>query len=159
MSFTLPENLKSVLLYQGAADAVASDIVSLKNANKAWIQVIHSGSSDTDLVLTLAEVTAVAGSPVAFSADGKKGPIWADTDMGTSSDTLVRQTDGYTYTIDTGVAPNQMVFFEVDPAKLSAGYDCLTLTDSGGNASNTVTIIAWLDSRFKDNALPTAITD
>ncbi len=159
MSFCLPEQLKVVKLYQGAANAVACDVVSLKNATMAWFKITHTGASDTDLVLTVAEATAVGGSPVAFSADAQKCPVWADTDMGTTSDTLVRQSDAYAYTIDTSEAPNQMVFIQVDPAKLSAGYDCITLTDSGGNASNVVDIEVWLDMRYRGASLPSAIVD
>jgi hypothetical protein len=159
MSFCLPENLKIVNLYQGAANAVDCDVVSLKNAVRAWIKITHTGEADTDLVLTLAEVTAVGGTPVAFATDAKKCPIWVDADMGPSSDTLARGTDAYAYTIDTGTAPNQMVIWQVDPAILSAGYDCITLTDSGGNASNIVSIEAILDTRYKGSVLPTAIAD
>jgi hypothetical protein len=156
MGFTFPEQCKIVNLYQGAANAVASDVVSMKNANKAWVCVIHTGSSDTDLAVSLAEHTAVGQSAVAIT---DTFPIWVDADMGTSSDALVRQTDAYSYTIDTGVSGNQMVVMEWDPAKFSAGYDCLSLADSGGNASNVVSAFVVLDMRYKADQPPAAITD
>ena len=51
---------KIVQLYQGAANAVACDVVSLKNFHRGAIVVTHTGSADTDLVLTVKEATAVA---------------------------------------------------------------------------------------------------
>jgi hypothetical protein len=156
MSFTFPEQCKIVKLYQGAANAVASDVVSMKNANKAWIVVIHTGAADTDLVVSLAEHTAVGESAVAIT---DTFPIWVDADMGTSSDALARQTDAANYTINTGVSANQMVVMEWDPAKFSAGYDCLSLADSGGNASNTCTAFVVLDMRYKADQPPATITD
>ena len=156
MGFTFPEQCKIVKLYHGAANAVASDVVSCKNAHRVWIVVFHSGSSDTDLVVSLAEHTAVGQSAVAITATF---PLWVDADVGTSSDALVRQTDAANYTIDTGVSGNQLVVMEWDPAKFSAGYDCLSLADSGGNASNNVCAFAVIDSRYKADQPPTAITD
>ena len=156
MGFTLPEQCKIVKLFQGAANAVASDVVSLKNAKKAWIVVIHTGAADTDLVVSLAEHTAVGQSAVAITATF---PIWVDADMGTSSDDLARQTDAANYTINTGDSANQMVVMEWDPSKFSAGYDCLSLADSGGNASNTVTALMVLDMAYKADPPPTTITD
>ncbi len=157
MGFTLPEDCKCTKLYHGAANAVDCDIISLKNAHKAWIQIVHSGSSDTDLVLTLNEATDVAGGTSAEITTAC--PIWVDADMGTTSDTLVRGTDTYAYTIDTGVAPNQMVFWEIDPTIFSDGYDCLKITASGGNASNNVLIQVFTDPRQKQDAPLTNITD
>ena len=157
MGFTFPEDCKQTLLYQGAANAVDCDIISLKNAHKCWIVVIHTGESDTDLVLTLNEATDVAGgtsAPITTAC-----PIWGDLDVGASSDTLARLTDTYAYTIDTGVAPAQYLVWEIDPTIFSDGYDCLKITDSGGNASNLCTIIAITDPRQKQDPPLTNITD
>ena len=62
-------------------------------------------------------------------------------------------------TIDTTAAGdrNQMVVFDVDPAILSDGYPCVYLDDSGGNASNTVTILFLGEPRFRSDSMPTAI--
>jgi hypothetical protein len=152
-----PEQYKVVKLYQGAANAVACDVVSTKNCHKLWFVVSHVGAADTDLVLSLYEATDVAAGTNA--AVTKTCPIWVNTDNSTTSDTLAATTAAYSYTIDTGVAPNQLVVIEVDPAKLSAGYDCVYLADSGGNASNTCTILAIMDQRYQGASLPAAITD
>jgi hypothetical protein len=52
-----------------------------------------------------------------------------------------------------------MVFWEIDPTIFSDGYDCLKITDSGGNASNTVLIQVFTDPRQKQDAPLTNITD
>ena len=154
---TFPETYKIVKLYQGAANAVACDVVSTKNCHKLWFVVSHVGSADTDLVLSLYEATDVAAGTNA--AITKTCPIWVNLDNTTADDTLAATTAAYSYTIDTGVAPNQMVVIEVDPAKLSAGYDCVYLGDSGGNASNTCTIMAIMEMRYQGASLPDVITD
>ena len=148
---------KIVLLYQGAANAVSCDTVSMKNFHSGAIVVTHTGSADTDLTLTVKEATSVAGASVQTVANNVD--IYADTDAGTSSDVLVRQTSAKTYTIDTGVAPNQVVVFEIDPDALSAGFDCVSLDDSGGNASNVVNITFIGVPRYPGIPLAAAITD
>lgn len=157
MAVPLAERFNLVNLYQGAANAVSCDTVSCKNAQKVWFVVTHKGAADTDLVLSLYEATDVASAT--NQAITTTCRIWADTDAGTSSDTLVAQTAAYTYTIDTGNYPNQVVVIEWDPAKHSAGYDCVYLADSGGNASNTCSIMAIIENRYGQASLPSAIID
>ena len=147
MGFTLPEHLHCTSLYIGAANAVSCDNISLKNAHMCWICFMHTGASDTDLVLTLNEATDVAGGT--SSAITTACPIWVDGDAGTSSNTLVRGTDTYAYTINTGDNPIQLGFWQIDPCIFSDGYDVLKITDSGGNASNTISILAFTDPRQK----------
>lgn len=156
--FSFPESVKVVTLYQGAANAVACDVISCKLANKVWFKITHTGSADTDLVLSLYEATDVAaGTNAAITATC---PIWENTSLGTSNDVLSRvATDAYAYTIDTGVAPARMVIIEWDPAKHTEGYDCVYLADSGGNASNVVNIEAIIDPKFQGTPLPAFITD
>jgi len=157
MAFTFPEDCHITNLYTGAANAVACDIISLKNAHKCWIMFHHTGSSDTDLVLTLNEATDVAGGTSA--AITVACPIWVDGDAGSSSDTLVRGTDTYAYTINTGDNPIQLGVWEIDPTIFSDGYDCLKITDSGGNASNVVSIFAITDPRQKADQTASNIID
>ena len=157
MAFTFPEDCHITNLYTGAANAVACDIISLKNAHKCWIMFHHTGSSDTDLVLTLNEATDVAGGTSA--AITVACPIWVDGDAGSASDTLVRGTDTYAYTINTGDNPIQLGVWEIDPTIFSDGYDCLKITDSGGNASNVVSIFAITDPRQKADQTASNIID
>lgn len=155
MQGLIAENVKISMLYQGAANAVACDVVNTENFEKGAFVVVHSGSSDTDLVLSLYEATDVAaGTNAAVTVTC---PIYVDTDMGTASDTLAATTAAYAYTIDTGLYPSSMVVMEIDPAILSAGYPCCYLADSGGNASNVCTIL-WVGvPKYAGASLPTAI--
>lgn len=151
------ENIKISKLYQGAANAVACDVVNFSDFHSGSFIVIHTGSSDTDLTLSLYEATDVAaGTNAAITT---ACPLYVDTDMGTSSDTLVRQTDAYSYVINTTSAGdrNQMVIFDVDPAILSSGYSCAYLVDSGGDSSNVVTILFAGVPRYRSASLPSAI--
>ena len=151
------QTTKIVKLYQGAANAVDCDVVSMKHFHSGAFVVIHTGSADTDLVLTVKEATSVAAGTNQTVANDVA--IYIDTDMGTSSDTLVATTAAKTYTIVTGAAPNQMVVFEIDPRALSDGYDCVYLGDSGGNASNTCTIFFLGQPRYSGETLDSAIVD
>ena len=153
--FNFAENHKIVKCYQGAANAVDCDIINMEQFLHGAFVVIHTGSSDTDLVLTVTESDDVAGSTTATI--GTNCNIYVDLDMGTSSDTLVKQTSATAWTVDTGNYPNQMAVIEVEAAQLSEGSPCVYLGDSGGNASNTCTIF-WLGvPRYAGGTLPTAI--
>lgn len=150
------EEFKITKLYQGAANSIDADIIHMGDFHSGAFVCIHTGLSDTDLTLSVYEATDVAGAT--NRAIQVNVPILADTDMGTSSDVLVRQDDGKSYVIDTGEAPNSMVVFEVDASKLSDGYPCVYLSASGGNASNDVTLF-WLGKpRYAGATLPSAIS-
>jgi hypothetical protein len=84
----------------------------MKMFHKGWFVIVHSGSVDTDLVLSLYEATDVAAGTNA--AVTTACPIWADTDSGTTSDVISATTAAYSYTIDTTLVPNQLVIMEVD---------------------------------------------
>jgi hypothetical protein len=156
-----PEVDKLVVLYHGAANAVSCDTISCKNASgMVYFVVYHNDAGhDTDLTVALQESTDVAaGTNAAVTATF---PIWVDVDAGTSSDTLVRQTDAASYVINTGTTPGNehLVVMQWDPAKFSDGYDCITVTGSGGDASNTCTIAAIVPSKYGGATLPSFITD
>lgn len=158
MSFTLPECYKIVQVAPtAAADAVTYDTISCKDAHKVWFIIQHQGANDTDITMSLVESTDVANSTT--TAVTATVPIWVDTNAGTASDTLVRQTDAASYVINTGVGTDQLVVIEWDPAKFSAGYDCIQLADSGGNGSNYLTALAIIDTRYKGASQQTVITD
>jgi hypothetical protein len=52
-----------------------------------------------------------------------------------------------------------LAVIEWDPAKHSAGYDCITLADSGGNAGNLVSVYALIAERYPQATPPSAIID
>lgn len=157
--FSLPEKYKIVRVQQTVAanSFTLSDYISCKNAHKVWFLINHAGATDTDITFALDEATAVAGTT--HAAVTATFPIWEDADAGTSSDTLVRQTDAASLVIDPATEGASMSIIEWDPAKHTSGYDCIAVSGSGGNASNTVTIFALIEERYPQATPPTAITD
>ena len=155
--FGIPQNLKPVLLYNGAANAVACDIISCKTAKKVWFLIFHAGANDTDLTLSLEEAKEVAGST--HQAVTKTCPIWKDIDAGTTSDEMTRQTDAVSLVIDPATQNPVLAVIEWDPAKFSDGYDCIYLADALGHANNTVQIFGFILPRYKQDIPPSVIID
>jgi len=146
--------LQTVVAANGFA---MSDYVSMKNVKQATFVISHAGATDTDLILALDEATAVAaGTHRAVTATF---PIQVDIDHGVASDILVRQTNAVSFTIDPVTMGPALVVFEWDPAKHTEGYDCIAVSGSGGNASNTVVVFALLEMKYQQASLPAAITD
>ncbi|MFA7121887.1 MAG: hypothetical protein WC277_10455 [Bacilli bacterium] len=156
-----PEKGKVVVANDiAAANALDADWISVKNAHRVLVWLKHSGTNDTDLVLKLQEATAVAGTSSADIAVTM--PIYADTDAGTGSDTMAKQTDAATFTIDPATQGSTLVCFDVDPARvLSDGFDCIRIAATGGHGSNNV--FAWyeIETRYRGPvaSMPSAITD
>lgn len=149
------ENIKITRCYVGAANAVACDVIDMSNFEKGAFLIVHNGSTDTDLVLSLYEATDVAaGTNAAITTTV---PIYIDADAGTSSDTLAATTAAYSVTIDPATQGSAIILMEIDPSILSQGYPCVYLSDSGGNASNTCTILFLGVPRVKGQTLPSAI--
>lgn len=160
LPFSLPERYKIVQLCTcgSAANAVTYDIISCKHAHKVWFVISHySAGGDTDLTLSLVESTDVAGTTT--TAVTATFPIWSDTNAGTASDTMTKRTDAASYAIDTGATTPYLVVIEWDPAKHSAGYDCIQLKDANGNASNKVNALAIIETRYPQGTPPSAIID
>ncbi len=156
--FSLPEQCKIVLVNNTAGNAVACDYICCKNAHKVWFLIFHAGANDTDLTLGLQEAVDVAATGGA-SAVTATFPIWKDVDAGASSDLLVRQSDAASLVIDPATQNPVLAIFEWDPAKHTPGYDCISVSDSGGHANNTVQIIAFILERYQADQPPSAIID
>lgn len=153
-----PEECKVILCNQSAANAVTCDTVSMKNFLKGWFVVIHTGATDVDLTLTLTEATDVASGTNQTLPRNTR--IWRDNDVGTTSDVIARvATDATAITIDPATQNGVVAIIEVDPAQLSAGYDCVYLADAGGSAADTCTILFVGIPRVKGQTLATGITD
>ena len=157
--FNVPQQLKLVNCYNGAANAVACDVVSMKNFVRGWFVVLHNGANDTDLTLSLYQATNVAAGTNKAVTTAQAN--YLDADQGTSSDILAKQADAYTITIDPATQNGVLWVLEVDPATLDLanGYDCVYLADSGGNASNVCTILFIGLPTWQGESLLAAITD
>lgn len=152
-----PEAFKIVELNpRAAANAVACDYVSLKNVLRGWILVEHFGANDTDLVLTPNQATAVAGTGA--KATSAVHRMWALDDPTTSFDDWVEVTAAASYTIDPATQNPLYLLIEVDPAihlDVSGGFDCITLADSGGHASNHVVVLFIAEMKDQGEAVLT----
>lgn len=157
MPFTLPEECKIVSLTSPITTnaEVTSDAVSLKNAHKAWIVVNLKQAATHATLLTLMQATDVAVGTNAVLATAV--PIWYNDD--TTTDALTRATDAINYTTSASVA-DKMYVFEIDPATLTAGYDVVYLISAASSeATNIISTVVYLQSRYPGDQPPAAITD
>jgi hypothetical protein len=158
MGNMIPETLPVIVaLDPQAASTVAdaADWVSLKNAKGVWIIVQHAGTSDNDVVLTVHEGTTGAGTTAITT--GAEFKIWANAATATS-DALVRQTDGITYTIDSNGGGSYLIVMYVPAAVLSPGYSWIQLGTDAGHASNFVSALYILDGeRYQQATPPSAV--
>ena len=161
---SLPENYKMLIIAPlAAANAVVYDTICLKHAHKVWFVLEHQGENDTDLTVSLLEAKLVAAATATTTAVTAVFPVWENVDAGTPGDTLTKvATDAASYVIDIGDGgANQLIVIEWDPAKFSAGYDCIKMVDANGHGSNTATVIAILEMRYADKSadIPSVIID
>ncbi len=134
---------------------VTSDVVSLKNAIRAWIVVDLKQAVGHGTVISLKQATDVAA---ATNAAGPVSAIWANEDTA-ATDTLVKQTDAASYTVAADIKLKQVVI-EVDPAALTDGYDCVYVTSSDSSqATNFICADVFLQTNFARATPPAAITD
>ena len=161
-TFSLPENCKIV---EGlsprigvAGGAVTGDYISLKGLSKVYV-VIHYQCVDG-----VAEVFGVMKSPlvsgVGATATTELWRIWSNLDCATS-DLLVERTAATSYAIDAAAA-HKIIIFEVDPAMLSEGYDCIAgYTQTGLAVTETISMLYFGVPRYAGRVLtaPTVITD
>jgi len=156
MYLNFSENVKFTLCYQGAANAVACDVINMELYNHGAFVVVHTGANDTDLTLSLYEASSVAPSNTAAITTAV--PIYIDIDAGTTSDVVSATTAAYSYAINPAGENGLILIFEIDPTILSAGKNCVYLADSGGNSGNYCTILFLGEPKEKGAALPAAIS-
>jgi len=158
-----PEEYKIVEVNtRTAANAVASDYVSLKNYSRFWWLVLHYGANDTDLTLTPKQATDVAGTGV--KATSAVHRIWVLDDPTTSFETWVEATAAASYAIDPATQAPCYLLIEVDPTihlDVNNNFDCVLLDDSGGHASNHCVIlgIGAVKNQGEAALTATSITD
>ena len=155
----LPEQFKIVSGTAGIVTTntgVTCDYVSLKNVNMAWIVLNFHQHAANATVVNPRRATAVL--PAGSVAIAHNAPHWLNADV-SASDTLVRGSDGITATIDAGVH-DQLLVIQIDPAQMGDTYDVLgcVITDSTV-ATNFVSVLYYLETRYAQATPPAAITD
>lgn len=156
---SLPQHFKIVQMLkpQTTNGALTSQVISLKNAHKAWVVFEFTQAAGHATTPTLNQATSIAAST------NKAGPssfIWANEDTA-ATDTLVKKTSGASYAVAADVK-NKQVVFEIDPSTLdtSNGYDCIYFTiATSSQATNFVSATAYLDTSYKQATPPSAIVD
>ena len=161
MGFSFPENCKIIEGLSpriGTTVAMTGDYISVKNYNKVYV-LIHYQCVDAT-----AEVFGVMKSPLVSGVGAipttELWRIWSNLDCATA-DPLVERTAATSYAIDA-VAGHKIIVFEVDPAALTAGYDCIAgYTLSGLAVTETISMLYICVPRYPGRALtqPVAITD
>jgi hypothetical protein len=157
MDFQLPEHCKIVEALEPATDAAGrtGDYVSLKNAIRAWLVLHITQGNAATIAISLSEATAVL--PTAAQVCPGLVDIWSNLDCA-ATDTLVKRTAAANYTTDAGVK-HKIVIFEIKPATLSSGFDCVAAVTGASNAAN-ITEAQWvIQEAYPQATPPSAILD
>lgn len=156
----LPEQNKIVALYGGATNGISAgtDYICCKNAHRVTFLIYTWGTTATTLVLSLREATNVAAGTTA--AVTEVFPVWKVIAT-TSTDALTKvATDAASLTIDPdGTDSTMLAAIQWDPAKHTAGYDCISLWGTTGDAADYMTVIAVIEERYAQAIPPSAIID
>jgi hypothetical protein len=160
MHISLPEHFKIVEgdTYCAMNATMTLDNVSLKNVNMAWIILRFDNNTGGAVVVNplLGTSVATCATAITFAAD-----YWYNADTGTT-DTLVAQTSGTTFTTGAG-ATDAMVVVRIDPAAAAAQgatLDCLGCTVTGGaQVGDFGNGFYILETRYPQATPPAAITD
>lgn len=157
----LPERFKIVDASAGPVTTnggVTCDYVSLKNVHRAWIIASFTQAVGHATGIDPKQATAVAGTGV--KAITNVCNIWANEDTATS-DTLVAQTAAITYNVTNDIKKKQVII-EIDPASfdMANNFDVLGCTiDDSSQATNFVSVLYMLETRYPQATPPAAITD
>lgn len=154
------EKIKHVVLLAPQADgSLTSDAVSLKNANKAWVKVVMNQTEANQCTITLMQATDVAiGTNKAITNNVN---IYYNSNVA-ASDALTKATAAKTYQFSATHDYTKVVWFEIDPAvafDVANDYDCLYLTSGGSNIANIVSAEIFMEMKYKEDVLASAITD
>lgn len=135
--------------------ALTSQVITLKNAIRCWLVLHFTQAVGFASVPTIKQATDIAA---ATNAAGPSCRIWANEDTSVN-DTLVAQTAGASYAIGSDTK-NKMVVFEIDPATLTDGYDCVYCTIATSSQATDFVSGEWqIQTNFKQSTPPTAILD
>lgn len=138
--------------------AITSDYISLKNAIIATVIVNLTqavGHATQISIYQSQDVSGTGAKPL-----GNNVPIWANEDTALG-DSLIRQSDGTSYTV-ANTAKNKQIVFHVDPAKLDInnGYCCLNVrVGASSQATNFTSGEFILESKYGQADPPSAVVD
>lgn len=135
--------------------ALTSQVVTLKNAIRATLVLNFANAVGFASVPTINQATDIAAGT---NAAGPACRIWANEDCA-ATDTLVAKTAAASYTMAADIK-NKQVVFEIDPASLTDGYDCVYCTiPTSSQATNFVSGEWIIETNFVQATPPSAILD
>lgn len=154
---TVPEIYKIVSGTKGPVTTnggVTCDYVSLKNAKRCTVIVSLSNGTGFANAITIEQATAVA--PTGSTAITLVVPIWTNEAVSTTSDTLVRDTDAVSKSVNNSIS-DKMVVFQIDPETLADGFDVITCKiDDSSQAANLVDVTYLLEMNYAQGTPPSA---
>jgi len=137
---------------------ITGDYVSLKNVITATVIVNLTQAVGHATEISLYQAKDVSGTeskPLTNSV-----PVWANEDV-SSGDSLIRKSDGVTYTL-ANTAKNKQVVFHIDPAKLDIndGFTCLNVRiGASTQATNFAAAEYILDSKYAGDIPSSVVVD
>jgi hypothetical protein len=159
-NFSLPYQIPPVALLPPAADAAGrtSGYRNIRSVDKAYI-VVHLNQGNAAVVT----LTPLQGQDV--SGTGSKGlsaavPIWLMEPTSTT-DALVAQTAGTSFTTDATVA-DKIVIFEITPEAcmdIPNAFRSLAVSTSASNAANITEAKLWLVTDYAQATPPTTYSN
>ena len=157
MNVSLPTRFKIVTAFAPKTTnaALTSQVVTLKNAVKAWLILNFTQAVGFASTPTIKQATDIAAGT---NAAGPTCRVWSNLDVGTT-DTLVERTAAASYALTTATT-NMLVVFEIDPATLTDGYDCIYCTIATSSQATDYVAGEWvLQTNFAQATPPSAILD
>jgi hypothetical protein len=154
---SFPENLVFVqgqAPVVGAAAAITSLPISLKNVQKLWAIVCVNtvGTSAAVACVPQTDTLVAFGSAAAFPATLHAVPIWSSQATATT-DLWTKETDAVNFST-TADALHKMVVFEIDPsvirttATAATDEDCFRISLTAVAAGDYVSIIYVIQPRY-----------
>lgn len=156
----LNEDYKVVQVFEPKTTntTITSDYITLKNAITAAVIVNLTQAVGHATQVSLYQSQDVSGTGA--KPLGNNIPIWANEDTALG-DSLVRQSDGVSYSV-ANTAKNKQVVFHVDPAKLDInnGFCCLNVrVGASTQATNFANGEFILEMKYGQADPPSAIVD
>lgn len=153
----MPENIKVVeAIAPQAGGAITGDYVSLRDTGICLVLVHINQENAAPVAITIEQATDVSGNGSKTITNAV--PIWANQDCA-ASDSLVRQTDGVSFTTSDTLT-HKLVAFQIDPSHLDVnnGFDCITVKTAASDPTNITAAQYFLDDLRYGGATPPSDT-
>lgn len=160
MIITLVEKYKVVQAVEPKTTntAITGTYVSIKNVINATVVVNLTQAVGHATEISLYQAKDVSGTDAKLLTNNV--PVWANEDV-SLGDSLVRKSDGVSYTVED-TAKNKQVVFHIDPARLDVndGFNCLNVRiGASTQATNFVCAEFILDSKYAGDIPSSVVID